>query len=274
MLIGATLGAAASAERSPAASAAASPNLGAPPTPCPSTALTCCPGAAAACNANPKLVFASPFLVQTAIGTESISPDVIHVGQKFTLTWHSTDPYAAQWTFPDNIGQKLTSCKTGVDVTCTYRALARGVTYPAFANYDGWSEFEWGAIDRNGAGVGYGAYAIIGPGIPVSGRLQNKQGQGIPRGGVPAGPTGITPDPGVVIDFSVKRHGVLTPIYAAGPNLHGSVAHPYDVGYYGLIIKKPGTYTVTGGDFFQHIRCKSRVLHVTHEVRNFNLVCT
>jgi len=75
-----------------------------------------------------------------------------------------------------------------------------------------------------------------------------------------------------VIEFSAKRHGLLTPLFGAAPSVHGSVAHPYDVGYYGLTVK-PGTYTVSAGDLFQHIRCKSRTIHVIHAVSNFNLVC-
>jgi hypothetical protein len=101
----------------------------------------------------------------------------------------------------------------------------------------------WGAIDRNGPGVGYGYYAIVGSGIAVSGRLADKHGKGIPRGGIPAGPGGSTPDPGVVIEFSAKRHGVLTPL-------------------------------VSAGDLFEHIRCSTRVLRVTHAIRNFNFHCT
>ncbi|MDQ6804714.1 MAG: hypothetical protein M3065_07045 [Actinomycetota bacterium] len=73
--------------------------------------------------------------------------------------------------------------------------------------------------------------------------------------------------------FSAKRHGVLTPISSAAPTIHGSLTHPYDVGYYGVVIKKPGTYKVIAGDPVQGIRCKTRALHVTHEVRTFNLAC-
>jgi hypothetical protein len=249
---------------------AGAPNLGAPPKPCSPSAKGCCPGAD--CLATPAFVTASPFLTETAIGVETISRHLIRVGQKFTLTWHSSDPFAAMWTFPTT-WKRLTACKTGVDLTCTYVARARDVTYPARATYDGWSEYSWGAIDHNGPGIGYGYYAIVGPRIPVWGRLADKHGRGIPKGGIQAPPGGGTPDPGVLIEFSVKRRGTLTPIYAAAPSIRGSVGHPYDVGYYGLVVK-PGTYTVTAGDPITHVRCTTRRLHVSHAASNFNLRCT
>jgi hypothetical protein len=247
---------------------AAAINLGAPPTPCSPSATTCCPGAD--CVDHPEFIVASPLLVETAIGVETISSHLIHVGQRFTIKFHALDPAAALWTFPD-IAKKVSRCKTGVDLACTYVAVKQDVTYPFAATYDGWSEFKFGAINHNGIGVGYNYYAVVGGGIPVIGRLADARGRGVARGGI-QNPGGPTPDPGVLIDFSAKRHGVLTPLYAAAPSVHGSVAHPYDVGYYGLTVK-PGTYAVSAGDRLQNIRCKSRRIHVTHPVYNFNLVC-
>lgn len=253
---------------SPRAHVAAGPNLGPNQIPCPPKATNCCPGAD--CNAHPELLPASPYLVTTSVGVETISSHEIHVGQRFTVTFHAGDRSSALWSFPD-IAQRVSRCKTGVDATCTYVARARDVTYPAFATYNGWSEYKWGGINKFGAGLGFGYYAIVGNGIAVSGRVADKHGNGIPQGGI-QNPGGPTPDPGVGIDFSVMRHGVLTPIYAAAPGVHGSSAHPYDVGYYGLVVK-PGKYIVDAGDFFEHISCGRRVVHITHDTSNLNLIC-
>lgn len=247
---------------------AAAINLGAPPTPCSQSAATCCPGAD--CLNNPEFSLASPLMVETAIGDETISSHLVHVGQRFTIKFHALDPAAALWTFPD-IAKKVSDCKTGVDLTCTYVAVKQDVTYPAAATYDGWSEFQFGAVNHNGPGVGYNYYAVVGGGIPVIGRLADALGRGVARGGV-QNPGGPTPDPGVLIEFSAKRHGVLTALFGAAPSVHGSVAHPYDVGYYGLTVK-PGTYTVSAGDRLQNIRCRPRTIRVTHAVYNFNLLC-
>jgi hypothetical protein len=230
---------------------------------------SCCPGAD--CNTHPELLPASPLLVETAVGTERISPHEIRVGQRFTIKFSPISPSAAKWTFPD-IGKKVSACRTGVDRTCIYVAQARDVTYPVFATYDGWSEYMWSGGDVNGIGVGYDYYAIIGDGIAVSGRLTDKHGKAIPRGGIQTPPGSPTPDPGVLIEFSVKRHGVLTPIYGAAPGIHGSAAHPYDVGYFGLRVK-PATYTITAGDPIEHISCGRRVIRIRHDLSNLHLVC-
>jgi hypothetical protein len=251
------------------ARAAALPNLGAHQVPCPPNAKTCCPGAD--CNAHPELLPASPYLVQTAVGVESISPHEIHVGQRFTITFHRIAPSAANWYFPD-IAKKVSRCKTGVDLTCTYVAQANDVTYPAAATYNGWSEFKWGGGDINGIGYGYDYYAIIGNAIPITGRAEDKHGHGIAHGGIPpSSPNGSTPDPGVLVVFTPVKHGVAGG-YAAAPSIHGSRAHPYDVGYYGIALKR-GTYTVQAGDPVRGIRCKGRRLHLTHAISNLNFVC-
>ncbi len=139
---------------------------------------------------------------------ESISPHEIHVGQRFTIKFRPISPSAANWAFLD-IAKKVSRCKTGVDLTCTYLAQAADVTYPAAATYNGWSEFEWGGGDINGIGDGFDYYAIIGNQIPITGRVEDKHGHGIPRGGVPAGPTGITPDDGVLILFTPVKRNML-----------------------------------------------------------------
>jgi hypothetical protein len=145
--------------------------------------------------------------VQTAAGVESISPHEIHVGQRFTITFHRISPSAANWYVP-SIAKKVSPCRTGVDLTCKYVAQAVDVTYPAAATYDGWSEFKWGGGDVNGLGYGYDYYAIIGNSGPLPGGVEDKHGHGIPRGGVPAGPNGSTPDAGVLIVFTPVKHGV------------------------------------------------------------------
>ncbi len=264
-LPGASVGLAAQAH-----GAAAVPNLGTHQIPCPPNATTCCPGAD--CNAHPELLPASPYLVQTAVGVESISPHEIHVGQRFTITFHRISPSAANWYFPD-IAKKVSRCKTGVDLMCTYLAQANDVTYPAAATYNGWSEFKWGGGDINGIGYGFDYYAIIGNAIPITGRVQDKDGHGIPQGGIPpSGPNGSSPDPGVLIVFTPVKHGSSVG-YGAAPSIHSSPAHPYDVGYYGIALK-PGTYTVQAGDPVRGIRCKSRRLHLTHAMSNLNFVCS
>lgn len=196
---------------------------------------------------------------------------MIHVGQRFTITFHAGSPTSAHWTFPD-IAQKVSSCSAGADRSCTYVARPQDVTYPRLASFDGWTDYRWAGGDINGIGVGYGYYAIVSNQIAVTGRLADAHGHGIPRGGIETAPGQPTPDPGVLIEFDVKRGGQLVPVYAAAPSIHGSAAHPYDVGYYGLLMK-PGTYTVVAGDPVTHIRCQQRTLHVTHSVSNFNLVC-
>ena len=249
---------------------AAGPNLGAHQRPCvPGKDLTCCPGAD--CVAHPDLLPASPLLVETAVGVETISPHVVHVGQRFKITFTPISPSAAHWTFPD-IARKVSSCRSGVDRTCTYLARGQDVTYPQFATYNGWSDYMWTGGDINGIGVGYDYYAIVGNRIAVSGRLTDQHGNAIPRGGIVTSPGTPSPDPGVLIEFSVKRRGVLTAVYGAAPSIHGSVAQPYDVGYYGLTVK-PGTYTILAGDPIEHISCKRRVLRITHSVTNIDLVC-
>ncbi len=251
------------------AHAAALPNLGAHQIPCPPNVRNCCPGAD--CNAHPDLLPASPYLVQTAVGVESISPHEIRVGQRFTITFHPISPSAAKWNFPD-IAKKVSRCETGVDLTCTYLAQAADVTYPAAATYNGWSEFEWSGGDINGIGVGFDYYAIIGNQIPITGRVEDKHGHGIPQGGVPPGPNGTTPDAGVLILFTPVKHGISAG-YAAAPRIHGSRARPYDVGYYGIALK-PGTYTVAAGDPVRGIRCKGvKKVHLTHAISNLDFVC-
>jgi hypothetical protein len=249
-----------------AARPASLPNLGAHQVACPPTAKTCCPGAN--CNAHPELLAASPYLVQTAVGTETISPHEIRVGQHFTITFRPIAPSAAKWIFPD-IAKKVSPCRTGADLTCTYLALASDVTYPAAASYNGWSDFEWSGGDINGIGVGFDYYAIIGNEIPVIGRLANKHGKGIPQGGVPAPPNGVSPDPGVLVTF-IHPHGQAG--FAAVPRVNTSPGHPYDVGYYGIALK-PGTYDVAAGDPVRRIACGRRVLHLKHPVHHYNFVC-
>jgi hypothetical protein len=210
-------------------------------------------------------------LLETGVGVEEASPHLIHVGQRFTITFGDATPSSALWSFPD-IAKKVSRRKAGVDLKCTYVARKQDVTYPALATYDGWSDFSWQGIDKFGAGTGFGYYAIVTNGTTVTGRLADRHGRGIPRGGI-QNPGGPTPDPGVLIYFEAKRHGVLTPLYASAPSIHGSPAHPFDVGYYGLLIK-PGTYKVVAGDVFEHISCKTRTLHLTHSISNFNITCT
>ena len=252
------------------AAAAAVPNLGAHQRPCvPGKDKTCCPGAD--CNSHPGLLPASPLLVETAVGTERISPHEIRVGQRFTIKFTPISPTAAHWTFPD-IAKKVSGCRSGIDRTCTYLAGPRDVTYPEFATYNGWSDYMWSGGDINGIGVGYDYYAIISNRIAVTGRLADKHGKAIPRGGIQTPPGTPTPDPGVTIEFLVKRHGTLKVVYVAAPSLHSSPAHPYDLGYYGLLVKR-GTYTVEAGDPIEHIACKRRVVHITRPVHNLNLVC-
>jgi hypothetical protein len=252
----------------PRAHVAAGPNLGPNQIPCPPKATNCCPGAD--CNAHPELLPASPYLVQTAVGVEDISPHEIHVGQRFTITFHRISPSAANWFFPD-IAKKVSRCKTGVDLTCTYLAQANDVTYPAAATFNGWSEFKWGGGDINGIGYGFDYYAIIGNNIPITGRFEDKHGHGFPRGGVPSFPGGPNPDPGVLMVFTPVTHGVQIG-FAAAPGIHSSPGHPYDVGYYGIALKR-GTYTLAGGDPIEHISCKApKTLHLTHAI-NLNFVC-
>ncbi len=125
---------------------------------------------------------------------ESISPHEIHVGQRFTIKFGPVSPSAANWEFPD-IAKKVSRCETGVDLTCTYLAQAAEVTYPATATYDGWSEFEWSGGDINGIGDVFDYYAIIGNQIPITGRVEDKHGHGIPRGGYPPALPGPRPTP-------------------------------------------------------------------------------
>ncbi len=258
----------ASAQSAPAV-VASGPNLGPAPQPCAPGARTCCPGAN--CFAHPELIPASPLLVQTAVGVESISSHEIHVGQRFTITFHAGSPTSAHWTFP-SIAQKVSSCRAGVDLVCTYVARAADVTYPEFATFNGWTDYTWSGGDINGIGTGYGYYAIVSNRIAVSGRLADSRGRGIPRGGIQTAPGQPTPDLGVLIEFEAERHGQLEPIYGAAPSIHSSPAHPYDVGYYGLLMN-PGTYVVIAGDPVTHTSCKRRTLHLSHSIVNFNLVC-
>lgn len=249
--------------------AASTPNLGPHQTPCPPRATNCCPGAD--CNAHPDLAPASPYLIETAIGREDISSHVIHVGHRFTISFHSnvTDPKG--WTFPD-IAKKISRCETGVDLQCTYLARSSDVTYPEFATYNGWTDYDFGVGNSRGLGTGTGYYAIIGPRVALSGRLADKHGKAIPAGGIPTPPGTPTPDAGVLIFIYVKHHGALRLVTDVGPRLHSSRAHPYDVGYYGLVLK-PGTYTVAAGDPIEHVSCARRTVHLTHNTANFNFRC-
>ena len=266
------LGAHASARSgsSSSARAAAVSNLGPHQTPCnPSVQKSCCPGVD--CIDHPELLPEAPLLVETAIGRETVSPHLIRVGQHFTITFHSNVTDAKGWTFPD-IAKKVSRCETGVDLQCRYLARSADVTYPEFATFNGWTDYSFGVGNSRGLGTGYDYYAIVGNKLAVSGRLADKHGKGIPAGGIKTAPGVPTPDVGVLIFFYVKHHAGMKLVADAAPRLHSSRAHPYDVGYYGLVLK-PGKYIVAAGDPVEHVSCKRRTLRLSHNLNNFNLVC-
>ena len=226
-------------------------DLGNPPTIC--TEGVCC-GLNYVCTG-------TPYLIETVAGTETISTPFIKVGQEFTITYSTSNspsqgPFS--WTFPD-IAEKVSSCVDSVDTQCTYKARTKDVTYPQYSDYNGWSKFNYTAGYNQGAGSGWGYYAIIGSGADVSGTITDK---------------------GHPLDLSIlfTKPGKKVPSYYGGiaDIPHSSTAHPNGgYGYYGVLIK-PGTYSVTTyGVGLSAKKCKpyNQVITFPAGPKTLNITC-
>lgn len=239
--------------------------LGPAPTPCASTSVACCPPQPANCQG-------AAHTSRTRLGEPVISRHLIHAGERFTIRYVLHESDDAGWTFPA-IARKVSRCRDGVDLSCTYLARDRDATFPGFADYFGWTHYPYSIGSRAGLGVGNDYYAIVGHGDAITGRLAFGNGKAVPRGGftLPSGGS----DPGVNVRFTVRRHGIDRILYTAAPgHVHTGARRRNDIGYYGALVK-PGRYRISAGDPQQGITCRAKhgVLMVRRDLTNVDFVC-